>query len=472
MPNHSFEIWQIQLSVKIIFNTNSGFRGLSKIYDEFSQFINIDTVSYGCIRQWILRIGLGLLQEPVEKRNDWIYILDFSIQLGKERCLLILGVTKQLLYEKGYELQHKDVRVLDIYVQQHFTAEKVCERLKITSEKTGKPCQMLSDKGADICKGIENYSIENKEVIHSGDVSHMIGVVLKHHIEKDQRWLDLQADLLSLTQQIKQTELSFLRPIAMSTKARWMNLNKEVEYLENIFEYQSKGNFSLISEEIKIKNTDEIFDIMKVKCQGKSQQNKLKKKLEAKFTNQESVIELLNKNGILDTKNIEFEDVGELRYEEKFSILDKHRSYIKELKQVNEIAENIKSTMRSKGLSLDTLQEIESLYDIATYQSVKQIFNEINNNLIHEHSKCGIDKTPMLICSEIIESIFGKFKMKSKQTVGGIYQSVLSIVLICSEITPEIIMKTLSQVKITDVEEWFLSMTGISNLSKRRIAFG
>jgi len=184
VPNHSFEIWQIQLSVKIIFNTNSGFRGLSKIYDEFSQFINIDTVSYGCIRQWILRIGLGLLQEPVEKRNDWIYILDFSIQLGKERCLLILGVTKQLLYEKGYELQHKDVRVLDIYVQQHFTAEKVCERLKITSEKTGKPCQMLSDKGADICKGIENYSIENKEVIHSGDVSHMIGVVLKHHIEK------------------------------------------------------------------------------------------------------------------------------------------------------------------------------------------------------------------------------------------------------------------------------------------------
>jgi hypothetical protein len=89
-----------------------------------------------------------------------------------------------------------------------------------------------------------------------------------------------------------------------------------------------------------------------------------------------------------------------------------------------------------------------------------------------EHSKCGIDKTPLLCCSEIIESIFGKFKMKSKQTVGGIYQSVLSIALICSEITPEKIKKILSGVKMPDVDKWFSSMSGISNLAKRRIAFG
>jgi len=61
--------------------------------------------------------------------------------------------------------------------------------------------------------------------------------------------------------------------------------------------------------------------------------------------------------------------------------------------------------------------------------------------------------------------------MKAQQTVGGIYQSVLSIVLICNEITPEKIKKILSEVKITDVEKWFLSMVGVSNLSKRRIAF-
>jgi len=442
------------------------------MYVEFSQFINIDTVSYGCVRQWILRLGLGILQEPVEKRKDWIYITDFSIQLGKERCLLILGVSRQSLSENGYELQHKHVRVLDIFVQEHFDAQKVYERLIITKEKTGTPYQIISDKGRDICKGIELFCAENKSVIPTYDITHMIGIVLKHYIENDQRWTNLQSDLLSLTQQVKQTELSFLRPIAMSTKARWLNLNNEVKYLEKIFQYADNGDFSLISEDIKIGNNEEIFGILKDKCKNKHEEKRLAKELDSKFIDAKSVKELLFKKGISDTEKIEFIDAGKSRYTEKFSVLNKHKDYVNELKQVNEIAETIKCTIREKGLSLDTLQEIETLRDNITYPIVNKIFNEINNNLQSEHSKCGIDKTPLLCCSEIIESIFGKFKMKSKQTVGGIYQSVLSIVLICSEITPERIMKILSEVKMIDVDNWFSSMSGISNLAKRRMAFG
>ncbi|MDD1444164.1 hypothetical protein MEO93_28260 [Dolichospermum sp. ST_sed3] len=472
-PNHWFEIWQIQLSVRIFFNTNSGFRGVSTIYAELSQFINIDTVSYGCVRQWILRLGLGLLQEPIDKRKDWIYIADFSIQLGKERCLLILGLTKQSLIENGYVIKHQQVRVLDIYVQEHFDGQKIYERLLLTSQKTGIPYQIISDKGKDISKGIEMFYNENKSIITTNDVSHMIGVVLKHHIEKDIRWENLQEDLLSLTQQVKQTEMSFLRPIAMSSKARWLNLDKEVGYLENIFAYEEKGNYSLISDDIKIKNDNEIYDILKIKCQNKHQEKRLAKELKSKFSNQESAIELLNNKGITETEKIEFIDAGECRYKEKFSILKKHKAYFEELKQINYIAENIKCAIREKGLSLNTLQEIEAYFDfdVITYSSVRKIFIEINNNLQSEHSQIGLDKTPMLCCSEIIESIFGKYKMKSKQTVGGIYQSVLSIVLICSEITPEKIKKILSEVKMSDVDEWFLSMSGISNLAKRRMAF-
>jgi superoxide dismutase len=442
------------------------------MYVEFSQFINIDTVSYGCVRQWVLRLGLGILQEPVEKRMDWVYITDFSIQLGKERCLLILGVSRQSLIENGYELRHKQVRVLDIFVQEHFDAQKVYERLMITKQKTGTPYQIISDKGRDICKGIEMFCGENKSVIPTYDITHMIGIVLKHHIENDERWKNLQADLLCLTQQVKQTELSFLRPIAMSTKARWLNLNKEVEYLEKIYQYAEKGDFSLISEDIKIGNHEEVFEILKDKCRNKHEEKRLAKELESKFTNQESAIELLTKKGIKDTGKIEFKDAGGSRYTDKFSILNKHKDYFNELKQVNHIAENIKCIIREKGLSLDTLQEIETIQNKITYPIVNKIFNEINNNLQTEHSKCGIDKTPLLCCSEIIESIFGKFKMKSKQTVGGIYQSVLSIALICSEITPEKIKKILSGVKMPDVDKWFSSMSGISNLAKRRIAFG
>ena len=145
--------------------------------------------------------------------------------------------------------------------------------------------------------------------------------------------------------------------------------------------------------------------------------------------------------------------------------------FFKELKQLNNIAESIKGIVRKEGLSLDTLQKIEMLYDEITYTGIKLIFNTINNNLQIEHSKCGAENVPLLCCSDIIESIFGKFKMKTHQTVGGLYQSVLVIVLICNEITPELIKNILSKVKMTDVEQWFLSMSGISNLAKRKMAF-
>jgi hypothetical protein len=439
---------------------------------EISQFFNFDTVSYGCVRQWILRLGLGLLHEAIEKRNDWIYITDFSIQLGRERCLLILGVTKQSLNENGYELKHSQVRVLDIYVQEHFNAQNVYDRILMASEKTGNPIQIISDKGADIQKGNEMFCAENTMTIPTSDISHMIGIVLKHHLEKDDRWISLHEDLYILTQQVKQTEMSFLRPVAVSPKARWLNIAKEIEYLEDIFEYENKGDFSLISKGVKIDNSQEIFELLKNKCKNKREEKKLAKELKKNFIDEESAIKWLNEKQTIEKERVKFIDAGEFRYKEKFSILNKHKNYFNELKEVNKIAENIKCTIRKKGLCLDTLQEIEFLYNEITYPSVTSIFNEINNNLQVEHSKWGIEKTPMLCCSEIIESIFGKFKMKSKQSVGGIYQSVLTIVLICSDITPSKIMKILSEVKISDVEQWFFSMAGKSNLSKRRTAFG
>ncbi len=412
-----------------------------------------------------------MLQEPIEKRNDWIYITDFSIQLGKERCFLTLGVSKQSLNENGYELKHSQVRVLDLYVQQQFDAEKVYDRILKTAEKTGNPIQIISDKGSDILKGIEKFCSENRATIPTYDISHMIGVVLKHHLEKDARWISLHEDLYTLTQQIKQTEMSFLRPLAVSPKARWMNIAKEIKYLEDIFGYENKGDFSLISKEIKIDNSQEIFELMKNKCKNKSEEISFTKELAKNFADKESAIKWLNEKQPIEKEVIKFKDAGEIRYHEKFSILKKHEKYIQELQQVNEIAEKIKCTIRKKGLSLDTLQEIEMLYNDNTYSSVYQVFNEINNNLQTEHSKCGIEKAPLLCCSEIIESIFGKFKMKSTQAIGGIYQSVLTIALICSDITPDKIMKILSQVKMADVEHWFFTMAGKSNLYKRRLAF-
>ena len=461
------------MTIGMFVNTQAGFRGIAKIYKEFQRYFNLKPVSFCCIRQWVLRLGYGLLNQTVEKRTDWIYIIDFSIQLGKERCLLILGVTMESIQKNGYQLKHHQMQVLDIFVQEHFNGDAVCQRIKAVKEKTGTPYQVISDNGNDVRKGIELFRAENQSVIDTYDITHMIGVCIKHALEKDAKWLDLQDDLSSLTQQTKQSNVSFLRPIALSKKARWLNIKNEIQWLEDIFEYEKKSDFHLITQGIKIQNSQEIFDNNKNKCKNKYEQKRLNKDLNNRvFTNEEEVKSLLEKYKIPQNTKIETIDAGKARFNEKFEVLKKHKTFFLELKELNEMAENIKSIIKCNGLSMNTLQAIELEYDKIKTHWVKQIFYDINNRLQKEHSKCAINSKPLLCCSDIIESIFGKFKMKANQVVGGIYETVLSIALFCSNLTEKLITQILTNVKMADVDNWFHQMAGKSNLAKRRIAFG
>jgi len=161
--------------------TTTSIRSIAKLYEELNKYHAVDTVSYSCIRQWILRMGLGVLQQTVQKRNDWVYIIDFSIQLGTERCLLILGVTMEQLQNEGYSLNHKMVKVLDIYVQTNFNAERVHARLETTQTNTGSPLQIISDRGADVKKGIELFCDNHNDVISSYDI-------IKKKVKNGQRY--------------------------------------------------------------------------------------------------------------------------------------------------------------------------------------------------------------------------------------------------------------------------------------------
>jgi len=452
--------------------SQAGFRGIAAINAVFGVNFELKPVSYGCVRQWVLRLGYGLLDRGAEKRDDWIYILDFSIQLGKERCFLILGVSMETINSVGYELGHRDVRVFDIHVRESFSGEVVLQRLQKVKEKNGTPVQVICDNGNDVKNGVTSFCGEVPGVIDTYDITHMIGVSIKHSLKDDGRWSQLQDDLRCLAQQIKQSDLSFLRPIALSKKARWLNVGNIIEWLDKIFKYEEKGDFGLISKGVKIVNAGEIFDRNKAGCKNKYGQKRLQKDLKnTVFYSDGEINQMLGKYNIPKDEEVKTDDAGKLRFQEKFADLKKHRGFFNELLELNNMAKNIKSVVKKNGLSLDSLQTIENGFDKIKSTWVRQVFYDINNKLQAEHSKCGALPVPLLCCSDIIESIFGKFKIKARQAVGGIYETVLCISLFCTELTEELINEILTSVKMTDVDNWFKEMAGVSNLAKRRIAF-
>ena len=454
---------------------NSGFRGTARMFEIMQSFFNINTMSYNSIRGWVLRLGYGLLHQPVQRRDDWIYILDFSIQLGNERCLLILGVTRESLRTDGYELKHGQVRVLDIFVKSGFTGENVQDRLNFVKQKTGTPYQTVSDGGSDIIKGIRLFCNQNTSIIATYEASHMIGVALKHHLQNNIQWNELQEDLSTLSQEIKQTEMSFLRPVSITKKARWLNLQKQVNWLQNICNYEDCGDYSLIQTGCKIDNNADILETLAPFCENKRQQNQIKKQMDRLiFEDKEAAHKWTQQstdNSTIAIEDIKVIDAGKQRFEDKFNILDKHKTFIKELDQLVNVAETIKRTVGKEGLSLDVFQNLEHLQTPQMYSGAREVYFDVINRLQVEQSKCGAETTPLLCSSDIIESIFGKFKMKAKQSVGGIYETVLNIAIFCNDITDDVIKKVMPSVKIEDVQKWFLEMAGVSNLAKRRVAF-
>lgn len=474
IPGHSFSGGYILLAMAMYLRTQAGFRGVSTVFTELQKHMGLEPVGHCCVRQWVLRLGHGLLNQPVDRSRNWIYIADFSIRLGKERCLLILGATQENIAQQGYCLGHGQVRVLDICVGEHFSGRDVFERFTALKEKTGVPKQIVSDNGNDIKKGVELFREANASVTHTYDITHMIGTCLKHSLEPAPEWFGLQSDLRGLAQQTKQSGVSFLRPIATGKKARWLNIGGTVEWLERIYDYEQKADFHLISQGFRLLNAQQVYDSLKDGCKNKLGQQRLWKTLGTTVFKDRSELEGLKElYGIPESLELITVCAGKFRFNEKFKVfLDKYRDYLPQLVELKNMTEGIKSIVKSQGLSMGTLQQVGMLYDNISTPWVMKVFHDINNRLQVEHSKGPFSGMPLLACSDIIESLFGKFKAKAKQTVGGIYQTILTTPLFCCELTEKVVGQILTTVKMEDVNNWFKQMIGTSNLAKRRSAFG
>ena len=77
-----------------------------------------------------------------------------------------------------------------------------------------------------------------------------------------------------------------------------------------------------------------------------------------------------------------------------------------------------------------------------------------------------------IISSDVIESLFGKYKSFSqKSSLKEIRRMILIIPLSTIEITREFIKEALEKIKNIDVKDWEERTFGQSMLSKRKMAF-
>lgn len=122
---------------------------------------------------------------PKERADDWAFIIDNSVQVGSEKCLVILGARLSTL--KWKSLTFEDVEVISIEIHENSNQDVVYQALERAQEKVGNVQMVCADDGSDLRKGIEVFC-EKYQIGRVYDVIHKIGVFLKRILENNSQW--------------------------------------------------------------------------------------------------------------------------------------------------------------------------------------------------------------------------------------------------------------------------------------------
>jgi hypothetical protein len=176
------------------------------------------------VRWWVLRLGYYELHREKERADDWVWLVDHSNQIGREKFLGILGVRLAHLPPAGQALRLSDLQLLELQPVVESDKQVVFQQLEALARKTGVPRAILHDWGGDLAGGTALFRQAHPETSELYDVAHKAACLLKRLLEKDKRFQQFGAQAGAAKCQLQQTELAFLVPPRPREKARFMNL--------------------------------------------------------------------------------------------------------------------------------------------------------------------------------------------------------------------------------------------------------
>jgi hypothetical protein len=186
-------------------------------------------------RLWLLRLGYYKLHAPLEQADDWILLADHAIEMGKHRFLGIIGVRLANLPPPGECLKLSDMTPVALLPVESSTQDIVYQQLEAVIAATGiLPAAILSDEGSDLSGGIAQFCQSHPETTRYRDLPHLAARLLKKRLEKNERWMAFVKQATQTKFETNQTELAFLVPPRLRSKARYMNLQSMLKWAEKV----------------------------------------------------------------------------------------------------------------------------------------------------------------------------------------------------------------------------------------------
>lgn len=386
-------------------------RGASRIFHIISSYLELDQASpsRSSGRLWILRIGYYKLERAKERADDWIWIVDHTVQLGSEKCMVILGIRQKSLPLGELHLNHEDVETISMLPVTKSNGDIVYRQLTETIKKTGVPRAIVGDHGSDLKAGINRFCNDHERTCYIYDIKHKTASILKREFQDDQDWKEFSEKAALTGKKVRQTDLSGFAPPNQRSKARYMNIDTLVEWGQNMVRY---------SDHQSIKPSEE-YDLVRI--------------------------------------------------QEKVGWLNEYRDRLSDWEQLIQTVKTAENHIKSKGIYRDVHVDLKKELDKCPNTKTMNSVCEELISFTKEQSLNAIGDEKLLGSSEVIESVFGKFKtLERDQAKSGFTSMLLALPAFISKTTIDIIQQAIETVPTKKVIEWYKENIGKSVQSKRK----
>lgn len=455
-------------------------RGIAKTFEILAMDHRCPLPNFNTIRQWVLRLGLYELNRKKEYRSDWIFIIDMTIEIGKHKCLVILGISQEklttIIKKEARSLQHQDVEVLSLEVLDTTVGTIILEKINNLAERVGTPIQIVSDRGSDIKKGIDLYLENNPLTIATYDITHKMANLLKQSLSEDQQFQEFFKECSLTRQKVQQTDLSFLSPPTQRAKSRYHNLDILISWATTMIKYAKKQDFSAIDDTYILDR--EAYRLLRINI-SKNIINILKTVKPKVYENLDEFIQAMSEVLTVDIwqaygeKICQSASLGSRKFYEKLGWLFNYHIDIQTYSELLALSGSVQTQIKHQGLHHQShSQWLESLPPPLTPSVsnpiVCEFHRQIEAYLVDETNKITTDLI-LLGSSDVIESLFGKYKVfGQRRPIKELGASILLIPLSTIEITIELVQEAMESISFIDVSTWTKSIFGSSMLSRRR----
>ena len=231
---HGYGARMISLAVNLA--RSVGFRGAVRTLRTFFQWLGIERAIPGrtSIRNWLQRLGIDEVKQPLDSSESLVIMVDHSNQIGPEKVMLALGVNAAAMPEPGKALTHEDVRVLEVKPGDSWKTADMEKEYEALAARHGAPRAVLVDGAAELREGAKCLENQREDMIVLRDFKHYAANVVKSLIGNDKRFKEVGGKIGSTRSSIQQTELAHLTPPSPKQKARFMNLASTLAWLTMI----------------------------------------------------------------------------------------------------------------------------------------------------------------------------------------------------------------------------------------------